>query len=67
MLDDPGGGVLPLDASCTARDPSLPILAYGDSRSVASLTRTSAPAGITCTDTSTGHYFRISRESYELH
>lgn len=53
--------------SDTTRDPTLPILAYGDSRSVASLTCTSAPAGITCTDTSTGHYFRISRESYELH
>ena len=51
----------------TTRDPRLPVLAYGDSRSVAALTCTSAPDGITCTDTGTGHFFRISRESYELH
>ncbi len=53
--------------SDTTRDPRLPILAYGDSRTVASLTCTSAPNGMTCTDASTGHYFRMSRESYELH
>jgi hypothetical protein len=52
--------------SDTTRDIGLPTLAYGSSRSVASLTCRSAPTGITCTDSSTGHFFRISRESYEL-
>lgn len=52
--------------SDTTRGMDLPTLAYGASRSLASLTCTSAPNGITCTDASTGHFFRISRESYEL-
>lgn len=53
--------------SDTTRDPRLPILAYGDSRTVAALTCTSTPDGVTCTDTSTGHFFHISREFYDLH
>lgn len=51
----------------TTRDPRLPVLAYGESRSVANLTCASAPDGVTCTDTGTGHFFRISRESFELY
>ncbi len=27
----------------------------------------SAESGITCTDSSSGHFFRLSRQSYELH
>lgn len=42
-------------------------LDYGQSHSVGPLTCTSAPSGITCTNANTGHYFRVSRESYELH
>ena len=41
-------------------------LGYGQSRSFGTLTCDSDPTGITCTDSSTGHYFRASRESYEL-
>jgi len=52
--------------SDTTRGSGLPTLQYGDTRSVASLTCKSEPAGITCTDSGTGHFFRISRESYEL-
>jgi hypothetical protein len=26
----------------------------------------SEPSGVKCTDSSTGHYFRVSRESYDL-
>ena len=47
----------------TTRGSGLPTLQYGQTRSVASLTCESTPAGITCTDFSTGHFFRISRES----
>ena len=41
-------------------------LAYGQTRSLGTITCDSEPTGITCTDSSTGHYFRISRETYEL-
>jgi hypothetical protein len=30
------------------------------------ITCTSEQSGVKCTDTSTGHFFRVSRESYEL-
>jgi hypothetical protein len=52
--------------SDTTRGSGLPTLQYGETRSVASLTCQSEPASITCTDSGTGHFFRISRESYEL-
>jgi hypothetical protein len=41
-------------------------LAYGQARSFGSITCESEYTGMTCTDTSTGHYFRVSRDSYEL-
>jgi hypothetical protein len=41
-------------------------LAYGQSRSFGALTCDSEFTGMTCTDSSTGHYFRVSRESWEL-
>ena len=43
------------------------ILGYGQSHTVGPLTCTSAPSGVTCTDADTGQFFRVSRESYELH
>jgi len=43
-----------------------PTLAYGQSHSVGSITCDSQPAGVTCTDADTGHFFRISRESYQI-
>lgn len=54
-------------ASDTLRANNLPILPYGNAWSMNPLTCASAPAGMTCTDASTGHFFRISRDSYELH
>ena len=30
------------------------------------ITCDSEPSGVTCTDTSTGHFFRVSGESYQL-
>jgi hypothetical protein len=41
-------------------------LAYGQALSLGTITCESEAAGMTCTDGSTGHYFRVSRESYEL-
>jgi Family of unknown function (DUF6636) len=50
----------------TTRGSGLSTLQYGGKRSVASFSCASEPAGITCTDSGTGHFFRMSRESYEL-
>ncbi len=44
----------------------LPTLPYGQTHTVGTITCGSAPSGVTCTDTTTGHFFRISRDSYEL-
>ena len=46
--------------------PGLPTLPYGQTRSAGPMTCDSEPSGVTCTDASTGHHFRISRQSYEL-
>ena len=42
-------------------------LDYGQKQSFGPITCASEPTGMTCTDTGTGHYFRVSTESYELH
>jgi hypothetical protein len=41
-------------------------LAYGQTHSVGPFTCESEPSGVTCTDNSTGHFFRVSRESYDV-
>jgi hypothetical protein len=41
-------------------------LDYGQKYSRGAITCASEPSGVTCTDTATGHFFRISSESYEL-
>jgi hypothetical protein len=41
-------------------------LDYGQTRSIGTITCESEPSGVTCTDSSTGHFFRVSRDSYEL-
>ena len=41
-------------------------LAYGQTRSLGAITCDSEPAGMTCTDSGTGHFFRVSSESYQL-
>jgi hypothetical protein len=43
-----------------------PTLAYGQTHTAGTITCGSEPSGVTCTDASTGHFFRVSRESYEL-
>jgi hypothetical protein len=41
-------------------------LEYGQTRSVGLMTCHSEPSGVTCADNSTGHYFQVSRDSYQL-
>jgi hypothetical protein len=53
--------------SDTLRGSNLPALTYGSAWTVNPLTCGSESTGMTCTDGSTGRYFRVSRDSYELH
>jgi hypothetical protein len=50
------------------QDPALtaPTLNYGQTHTVGAITCDSEPAGVTCTDSSTRHFFFDSRESYQL-
>jgi hypothetical protein len=41
-------------------------LAYGQTRSLGTIMCDSEYTGMTCTDSSTGHYFRVAREIYQL-
>jgi hypothetical protein len=47
-------------------DPPPPTLAYGQTRSVGTITCDVEPSGVTCTDSSTGHFLRLSRDAYQL-
>jgi hypothetical protein len=47
-------------------DYQWPTLDFGQTRSVGTITCDSEASGMTCTDTSTGHFFRISNDSYDL-
>jgi hypothetical protein len=44
----------------------LQTLDYGQTRSVGTITCSSEPSGVACTDSSTGHFFRVSQESYDV-
>jgi hypothetical protein len=46
--------------------PYLPTLDYGQTHTVGTITCASETSGVTCTATRTGHFFRVSRESYQL-
>ena len=46
--------------------PPLPTLEYGQATSLGAITCASEPSAITCTDTSSGRFFRVSRDSYQL-
>jgi hypothetical protein len=47
-------------------DPPPPTLDYGQTRSVGAITCDVEPSGVTCTDSSTGHFLHLSRDSYHL-
>jgi hypothetical protein len=57
-----------LNLSCVSGSvkPPWPTLDYGQTRSTGAITCDSEPSGVTCTDSSTGHFFRVSEESYQL-
>jgi hypothetical protein len=44
----------------------LAVLGYGQTRSLGSITCDSEPADMTCTDSSTGHFFRVSQQSFQI-
>ena len=44
----------------------VPTLEYGQAMSFGAITCASAPSAMTCTDTSSGRFFRASRDSYQL-
>jgi Family of unknown function (DUF6636) len=50
----------------TLRIPGEQTLSYGQTISAGTITCESEPSGIKCADSSTGHYFRVSRDSYNL-
>lgn len=50
----------------TIFDAGMPTLPYGQTRWAGPIKCEAQPAGVTCTDTPSGHFFRISRESLEL-
>lgn len=52
--------------SDSLRVPGEPTLDYGQTISAGTLTCDSEPSGMKCTDTSSGHYFQVSREAYSF-
>jgi hypothetical protein len=46
--------------------PPLPTLENGQAMSLGAITCASEPSAMTCTDTSSGRFFRVSHDSYEL-
>jgi hypothetical protein len=52
--------------SDSLRVPGEPTLDYGQTKSAGTFTCDSEFSGMKCTDSSTGHYFRVSRDSYDL-
>lgn len=44
----------------------LPQLPYGQTNSGGAITCDSEVDGVKCTDSSTGHFFRIARDSYQF-
>lgn len=51
----------------TLRVPGLAVLDYGQTIVLGAITCDSQTTGMTCTDTSTGDFFVMSRDTYELH
>jgi hypothetical protein len=50
----------------TLRVPGEATLNYGQTISAGSITCASDPAGMKCTDNSSGHFFQVSKDSYNL-
>lgn len=54
------------EGSSNFNGPSPETLAYGQTYSLGKMSCDSELSGVTCTDNATGHFFRVSRENYEL-
>jgi hypothetical protein len=50
----------------TLRVPGEPTLGYGQTASAGTITCASEESGMKCADASSGHYFRVSRDSFNL-
>jgi hypothetical protein len=50
----------------TLRVPGEQTLGYGQTVSAGTITCESQPSGVRCTDGASGHFFRVSRDSYDL-
>lgn len=50
----------------TLRLPGEPTLDYGQTASAGTLSCVSEASGMRCADSGSGHYFRVSRDSYDL-
>ncbi|MDO3635432.1 hypothetical protein [Mycolicibacterium arseniciresistens] len=53
-------------ASISTGVPDWPTLEYGDTMVFGAITCDSESSALTCTDTSSGHFFRVSRLAYEV-
>jgi hypothetical protein len=61
----------PSDATCyegagLVDTPNVETLDYGQTRNFGAITCDSEPDGVTCTDSSTGHFFRLSSDTYQV-
>jgi hypothetical protein len=64
---DEGDTALPTTACHNGQNVGYPTtLPYGQSKTLGALICTSETTGVRCTDNSTGHFFRVSRESYQI-
>jgi hypothetical protein len=45
---------------------SSPVLNYRQTHSLGVITCDSETSGVTCTNSNSGHFFRLSRESYDV-
>ncbi|MQY31441.1 DUF6636 domain-containing protein [Nocardia aurantia] len=52
--------------SSPGKNPNVPTLDYGRTRSAGSITCDSERTGMTCVDAGTGHYIHLSRESNDI-
>lgn len=62
----PGGSPIVHCHGDTIFEPGMPTLPYGQSRSAGPIMCEAQPSGVTCTDTDSGRYFRLSRGSLDL-
>jgi hypothetical protein len=60
------GDTIKPSSSSPGAIPNVAILEYGQTRSAGTITCDSESTGMTCTDASTGHYFRMARGANEI-